>query len=534
MLLVSAEQMRTLDRLTIERYGVPGHVLMERAGSGATRALLELFPYMRRKGRRALICAGRGNNGGDGLVMARLLRRRGVRTEVVLLGRHADVSGDAARNLRAYTRGRSAVCEVTESNELGVLATRLAHTDIVIDAIFGTGLNSEIRGVHAEAIELINAAGVPVFAVDIPSGLQTDTGVPLGTAIQAEATATFGFVKLGQVLYPGVGFCGKLVVVDIGLAPEAVKAHAPTAALLEGNAVGGFVPLRERDAHKGDNGHLLVLAGSFGKTGAAQLVTRAALRVGVGLVTLVGPASLYPVYAAGVLEAMTDVLPDRDGLIRFDEPRLRELVHGKTVVVVGPGIGTHRDAELVVDWLLANLQIPMVLDADALTAVARDLGGLRRASGPTLLTPHPGEMGRLLGTDAVHVQADRIGIARQFAGEQGCTLILKGAHTVIADRSSRVWVNPTGNPGMAAGGMGDVLSGILGGLLAQRLQPTEAARLGVYLHGEVADCLASESGEIGFLASDVIAGLPAGLQALRERLVGSVKDTPRPKGAVIR
>ncbi len=519
MLLVSASEMRTLDRLTIERFGTPGHVLMERAGAGATRALLEVLPHMRRKGRRAVICAGRGNNGGDGFVMARLLRRRGVRTDVVLLGREADVTGDAGRNLRAYRRGgRAAVHEVIKATELRLLARYLDGADVLVDAIFGTGLNSDVRGLHAEAIEMINASGVPVFAVDIPSGLHADTGLPLGVAIQAEATATFGFAKVGQVLYPGARHCGTLAVVDIGLASQAVASNPPKTALLQADEVARFVPVRQAEAHKGEAGHVLIIAGSFGKTGAAQLAARGAARAGAGLVTLVGPSSLYPVYAAGVLEAMTEVLPDDEGRIRFDERRLSELLSGKTAVVIGPGIGTHDDAGRVVRWLLGRAEVPVVLDADALTVLTGDLAKLRGAKGGAVLTPHPGEMARMLGSDTASVQGDRVGIARRFAVEQHCTLVLKGARTVIADASSWVWINPTGNPGMASGGLGDVLSGMVGRLLAQGMAPPEAACLGVYLHGAAADRAAAEGGEVGLIASDVIAGVRSALQSLREQL----------------
>jgi hydroxyethylthiazole kinase-like uncharacterized protein yjeF len=518
MLLVSSEEMRELDRLTIERFGIPGHVLMERAGKGATRALLETLPHVRRKGRRALICAGKGNNGGDGLVIARLLRRRGARTDVLLFGRAEEVGGDALRNLRAYRRAGGVVREVTSVAGLDRLVGLLREADVVVDAIFGTGLNSALRDPQASAIDLINASGVPIFAVDIPSGLDADTGLPLGTAIQAEGTATFGFAKIGQVLYPGARLCGALAVVDIGIAPQAVAEHPPRTALLEAADVARLLPLRDAEAHKGTTGHVLVIAGSFGKTGAAQLVSRAALRAGAGLVTLVGPRSLYPIYAGGVLEVMTDALPDRDGRIRFDEDHLRRLAEGKAAAVIGPGIGTHTDAARTVRWLLRHLEIPVVLDADALTVVSHDPSALRKAAARVTVTPHPGEMGRLLGTSAGSVQQDRVGTARRFAIEHGCTTVLKGARTVVADGSGRAWVNPTGNPGMASGGMGDVLAGILGGLLAQGLPPAEAALLGVWVHGAVADRLAAEAGEIGLVASDLIGGLPVGLKALREHL----------------
>jgi NAD(P)H-hydrate epimerase len=517
MLLVSAEEMRTLDRLTIEKYGTPGHVLMERAGRGATQAIFAGFRHMRRKGRRALICAGKGNNGGDGFVVARLLRAKGVRTHVVLLAEASAVGGDAGRNLRAYRRLRAPLEEVTTASQLAAAAARFADADLIVDAIFGTGLASAVRGLQADAIELINASGVPVFAVDIPSGLNADTGLPQGSTVQAEATATFGFAKIGQVLHPGAGYCGRLSVVDIGIAPEAVAEHPPAATLLDARGVAPLVPTRRAEAHKGDCGHVLIIAGSFGKTGAAQLVWRAAARAGAGLVTLCGPRSLYPIYAASVVEAMSEALPDADGELSFAPEGLARLCAGKTALVVGPGIGTGEGARRTVEWLVTNGRVPAVLDADALNCLAADASLLGRASAPLILTPHPGEMARLIGRDGAAVQGDRVGVARDFARRHGCTLILKGARTVVAEPSGRVWINPTGNPGMASGGMGDALSGVLGALLAQKLDAGEAARLGVYLHGAAAD-RAAAGGEIGLLASDVIDALRPTLRALGEEL----------------
>ncbi len=513
MLLVTAEEMRALDRLTIEG-GTPGYALMERAGKGAAAMLLECVPSLRRKGRRAVIVAGKGNNGGDGFVIARVLQRRGVKTEVFLLGRLADLRGDAARAARAFAARKAAVREIGDSTGTAALARSLGGADAVVDAIFGTGLDKPVGGIHAEAIAAINSSGRPVFAVDIPSGLNADTGVPMGAAVEALATATFGFAKVGQALFPGVRHCGRLGVIDIGLSPEAIAAHPPRAALLEQPAVAELVPVRRTDAHKGECGHVLVIAGSFGKTGAAQLASRAALHVGAGLVTVMAPASLYPVYAAGVLEAMTDALPDDGGRIRFDEARLRAALTGKTAVVIGPGMGTHDGAERTVRWLLANADLPIVADADAITILARDRAVLRAARTHALLTPHPGEMSRLLGIATAAVQSDRAALARQFAVEHGCTLVLKGARSVIAEASGQLWINPTGNPGMASGGMGDVLSGMVGGLLAQGLSPADAACLGVYLHGAVADRLAVD-GEVGLVASEIIGGLRPGLHALR-------------------
>jgi NAD(P)H-hydrate epimerase len=437
-----------------------------------------------------------------------------LRAEVVLLAKASEIRGDAERNLRAYLKARGTVHEVTTGSELAEVAKRFAQADAIVDAIFGTGLASAVRGLHAEAIDLINASGVPVFAVDIPSGLNADTGLPQGSTVRAAATATFGFAKVGHVLYPGAELCGPLTVVDIGIAPEAFAERPPRSALLEAGDVAALLPRRRAEAHKGDCGHVLVIAGSFGKTGAALLVTRAAGRTGAGLVTLCGPLSLYPVYAGGVLEAMTGALPDDKGHVSFAPEALQKLVEGKSAIVVGPGLGTGEGARRTVEWVLTNSRAPVVLDADGLNSIAADTAILNRASAPTILTPHPGEMARLTGRDSRAVQSDRVGVAREFAGRHGCTLILKGARTVVASPTSMVWINPTGNPGMASGGMGDALSGILGGLLAQGLAPDEAARAGVYLHGAAADRAAID-GEVGLLASDVIAALRPTMHALK-------------------
>lgn len=513
MRLVTAEEMRALDQATIA-LGTPGHVLMERAGLGATEALFKLLPFMRKRGRRALVVAGKGNNGGDGFVIARALRRRGVRTEVILLARAADLTGDAERNLRAYVRGRGRVHEITKADGSGAITAVLAHADVVVDAIFGTGLNSVVSDFHADVIELINASGVPVFAVDIPSGLNANTGQPMGTSIQAEATATFGFAKLGHALFPGARLSGRLALVDIGLAPAALVQHPAEAWLLTSADAARLVPRRHAEAHKGDCGHVLIIAGSHGKTGAAQLATRAALRTGAGLVTLVGPASLYPIYAGGVVEAMTESLPDIDGRIRFDEGALRQLLKGKTTLLIGPGIGVDDEVRKVVHWLIEHARIPAVLDADALNCVSDAPNLLRRAQAPLILTPHPGEMSRLARTTTMEIQSDRVGSARAFAQRHGCTLVLKGARTVVAAGDRRGWINPTGNPGMASGGMGDVLAGMIAALLAQGLDAPDAACLGAYVHGAAADRAASENGEVGMIASDLIERIPRALAEL--------------------
>jgi hydroxyethylthiazole kinase-like uncharacterized protein yjeF len=524
MLLVTAAEMRRLDELTIQRYGTPGHVLMERAGAGATAVLLEQFPHVRR--RRVVIVAGKGNNGGDGFVMARLLRRTGVRAEVVLLGKQQDVKGDAARALTGLRRARVPITEATTASAIAKLPAAIKGAAVLVDAVFGTGLNAPVEGRYADLFHLMNASGIPILAVDIPSGLDADRGVPLGVAIQAEATATFGFAKLGQVIYPGIDHVGALAVVDIGIASEAVAEVRPRTRLLEPSEVGPLVPVRAPDAHKGSCGHVLVIAGSRGRSGAARLAAHTACRAGAGLTTLAGPASLNAVFSSGVPEAMTAPLADTDGVLQFDEFGLRALLEGKNAVIVGPGIGTHEEAQKLVRFLLREVELPMVVDADALTCIARARGILPAARAQCILTPHPGEMARLLGSETAGVQADRVGTARRFAETQQCVLVLKGARSVVAAPDGSAWINPTGNPGMASGGMGDALSGILGALLAQGLSLSEAACLGVYLHGEVADHVAARRGQIGLLATDVIEGVPAGLLRIRSAVDHRVPSPP--------
>lgn len=515
MYLVTAQEMRELDRLTIEQYGTPGHVLMERAGAGVTEALLDAFPHIRKTS--VLVFAGKGNNGGDGLVVARLLKKKGISCEVFLAGRKDQVKGDALRNLSAFLRLRGRVTEIIDASALALVQEKIARCGLIVDALLGTGLNAPVQGLMAALIDLITASGVPVVAVDIPSGLDADRGQPLGTAVQAELTVTFGYPKLGHIVHPGATHVGRLIVVDIGIVPEAIAAVRPQTTLLTAEAVGALVHVRQPEAHKGDFGHLLVLAGARGKSGAALLCSSAALRVGTGLVTLAGPGSLNTVFSSVLIEAMTIPLPERsDGSLSLDEEALAGALRGKSAVAFGPGIGVSIDTIALTRWLLTHSERPMVIDADGLNCLATDTSILRDAQVPVVLTPHPGEMARLLKTSNAEVQTQRLEVARVFAGQYRCYLVLKGAQTVIAAPDGRAWINATGNPGMASGGMGDVLTGILGGLLAQGYPPEEACALGVFLHGYAGDLAVQEKGEAGILARDLIERLPNGLRALRQ------------------
>ncbi len=513
MILVTAAEMRRLDARTIE-LGTPGYTLMERAGAGATDILLQRFPAVREG--RVVVVAGRGNNGGDGFIVARLLRAQRVRADVVLLAQQEEVVGDAARALGTLRKAGGRFVETVGEHALPQFAKELEAATLIVDAVFGTGLNQEVTGWRAAMLQRMNDSGVPIFAIDIPSGLDAERGIPLGVAVRAEATATFAFPKIGQVIHPGAEYVGTLAVVDIGIAAEALREVAPQASLLTAPDVAALVPWRQPQAHKGNCGHVLVLAGARGHSGAAILAASAAARVGAGLTTLAGPASLNDIYCSALPEIMTLALADAVGHIHFDEAELRQALAGKAAVVVGPGLGTHADASQAVGFLLREARVPVVLDADALTCLANDPTLLRQSRGPVVLTPHPGEMARLCSSDVACVQADRIATARDFAAKHGCLLVLKGARTVVAAPDGHVAINSSGNPGMASGGMGDVLAGMIGGLLAQGVSPRDAACLGTFLHGEIADHLVEHRGPIGYLASDIVSGIPEGYSRLAQ------------------
>ena len=508
MNLVTASQMQAMDRETIEVFGIPGRVLMEIAGRGAAGFLLERFPDL--AGRRLAVAAGPGNNGGDGFVMARCLAQRGLAVTVYLLCAAERVRGEAAANLALLAPLSVPVVVVPDEAALAARRGEMAAVDLGIDAILGTGLTSEVRGFYRSVIDFINRSGRPVFAVDIPSGLHAVTGQPCGDCIRAQATATFGLAKTGHFQQPGAAFSGALRVVDIGIPPHIVaKAHPPHY-LLTPQAFAGALAARPAGAHKGTTGHLLVLAGAPGKTGAAAMTAIAALRSGAGLVSLGVPAPLNAVLETLVLEAMTVPLPAATdgGLGSAAGGEIVGLLPGKQCLALGPGLGTGDETRALVRQVLSACPLPVVIDADGLNCLAAEPALLKNLDVPVILTPHPGEMARLAGATVQEVQADRIACARDFAQQFNVHLVLKGAGTVVAHPDGSVYLNPTGNPGMAAGGMGDVLTGLIAGLVTRGVPPAEAARAGVYLHGRAADGLARQVAPWGYLASEVMAAIP--------------------------
>jgi len=510
MKVVSGQVMQLMDRRAIGEFGVPGLDLMERAGRGCADAIVERFGAG--AGKRAVIVAGKGNNGGDGFVISRLLSERGWEAPVLLLATPDAVAGDAAANLSRLDPStvRSVPQGVAGEDEL------LKSATVIVDALLGTGMKSEVSGVYAEAIDRINAAGVPVVAVDIPSGVDAATGKVLGRGVRAELTVTFALAKLGNVLYPGAELCGRLVVADIGM-PDTVVAEAPGDEFVDLACAAGLFRPRSVTAHKGSGGHTLIVAGSAGKTGAAAMAANSALRTGAGLVTLAVPASLNPVLEQKTTESMTiPVGAGKNG--HFQAGALADIVRAaaaRDVVALGPGIGTAPSTVYLVHSLLTALPQPLVLDADGLNAVALQPELLLARRGRiTVLTPHPGEMARLAGCSIPEVEADRIGCARAFAMRYQVHLILKGARSIVAAPDGGIAINGSGNPGMASGGMGDVLTGVVAALVGQGYHPFAACRLGAFVHGHAADLLVETLGTQGMSATDVQEMLPGALRQL--------------------
>lgn len=509
MKLVTASEMRDLDRRTIQECGIPGIVLMEHAGTGAVELLVTSFPEIR-SGWVAVL-AGRGNNGGDGFVIARHLMNKGIRVRVFLLSCRDNVRGDALTNLQIWLNMGGEVTEILYKGNFTQVKKELAHASLIVDAIFGTGLNSAVTDVVKDVIAFINSLPTPVVAVDIPSGLDATEGKVLGAAIRADLTATFGMAKIGQVLESGMQYVGRLAVVDIGIPRSFIEEADIKTRLLDPEELDvGLLDPRPPQAHKGDYGHFFVLAGSPGKTGAAAMVCHGALRTGAGLVTLGIPATLNPILEAKLTEAMTEPIPDAGtGYLAADASgRIGQLLEGKTAVALGPGISTQPQVRELLLELIPKVPVPLIIDADGITAVASRPEILKKCKGSVILTPHPGEMARLVGTTTHKVQEDRIGAARAFATTHGCIVVLKGYRTVIANPDERIYINPTGNPGMASGGMGDILTGMIGGLIAQGLPPLDAALWGVYLHGMAGDLAVQTVGEISLIAGDIIDYLP--------------------------
>ncbi len=516
--LLTAVEMAELDRQTIESVGVPGVVLMENAADGCTRAILERWPAELAEG--VIVLAGPGNNGGDGHVIARKLANRGVAVQVWLLCDPGRVRGDARTNLDLLAAFDVPLRSLTTTTQVEEAAPELARAGVLVDALFGTGLERKLTGRFAAAVAAIGAAGRPVMAVDIPSGVEATDGRVLGVGVRADLSVTFCRPRLGHFLYPGADLRGALEVVDIGVPDSLVAASAPRAQLLDHSCLAPLTTPRAATAHKGTYGHIVLLAGSAAMPGAAVLAANAALAAGAGLITLVVPEGVQPLLRDLVPEVIVRSLPAADGGFAADaRDGLPQLLAGKTGVAIGPGIGRTAGTVEFVRHAVRNAPLPAVVDADGLRAL-EGLGSLEGAGAPRVLTPHPGELSGLLGVPTADIQADRPTAVRQAADRLGVTVLLKGACTLIAIPGGQLLVNPTGNPGMGSAGTGDVLTGLLASLLAQPgivgSDPAAATGAAAYLHGLAGDLAAVDRGEPGLRASHIIGALPRALAGARD------------------
>jgi len=515
MRILSAEAMREVDRAAIEDLGIPSLVLMENAAIGVVEALGRAFG----EAESAAVFCGPGNNGGDGLAVARHLAVRGWEVRVFLVTGGRELSGDAAAQLGICRKAEVPILEVSADNGLGPALEAAAECDVVVDALFGTGLARPLEGLFARVVEALNSLPLPRVAVDLPSGLSGSQARPFGVHVRADLTVTFAAPKVAHVFPPAADAVGEMVVTDLGIPPrlvEEVEDESGDLHLLMSEELAELLPEREAGSHKGDYGHALIAAGSTGKAGAAILAARAAVRAGAGLVTVAVPEPILQTVDLGSIESMTLGLPSgtTGQIVERAVDVLLDAAEGKAVLAIGPGLGQEAATAAAIRRVVLECPLPLVLDADGVNAFAGRAGELAGRRAETVLTPHPGELGRLLGISTAQIQEDRVAAARGAAEETGAIVVLKGHLTLVASGTA-VFVNPTGNPGMATGGTGDVLTGLLAGLLAQGLDALDATLVAVYLHGLAGDLAASRLGEVSLAAGDLIEILPAAFAALK-------------------
>lgn len=508
--IATGTQMREVDRTAIQERGIAGLTLMEEAGKALAAEICK--EAEKSVFREVILLCGGGNNGGDGYVAARLLGEKKIPVKVFSLTDPEKLTGDAGINYKRYREQDNKIIWIQSKSDLALLRNSMDFSDVLVDAIFGTGLSRPVSGLAAEVIRLINLwrdEEVPhrkktVISADIPSGVGADDGNVLGCAVRADKTVTFQCNKVGMLVEPGKSFSGEVTVFDIGIPEEVCEAKASEFFQIDAREAGKQIRKRPRQMNKGDAGKLLLVAGSKGMAGAAVLAAQGALRSGAGLVKVCACGEVVQVLQCAVPEATCLILGED---VHTNIEAIMEETKNFDAVACGPGLGKSEESRLLVEHMIKNTEKPMVLDADGINAAAADPNLLKEAKAPLILTPHPGEMGRLTGKSAKEVNEDRIGIAKSFSSEYNVTLILKGADSLIAVPEGRMYINGTGNPGMATGGSGDVLTGVVGAFLASGMKAEKAASLGAYIHGLAGDYEAETIGEYGMLASDIAMAL---------------------------
>jgi len=516
MKVVTAAEMQEIDRRATSEFGIPSLLLMENAGLQVALEIERSFQQCLHL--PLVLFCGKGNNGGDGFVIARHLLNRGRSVHILLFGRKQEVKGDALINLQILERMGVSIREVQKLSDLEADLRVIEGAGLLVDSLLGTGAIPPAKGLLGEAISFLNGSGKPIVAVDIPSGLGADESHPLGECVQATLTVALGLPKRSLILYPAASFAGRVKVADIGVPRQLLQNPEIRLNLIEGEEVVGAFPPRRRDAHKGNFGHVLVVAGSPGKTGAGAMASKAALRIGAGLVTFALPASLNDAMEAKLDEVMTEPLPETEErtLSSSALEKILHLLEGKDCLALGPGLSSHPETGELVRKLIPQVKIPMVVDADGINALSLHLQVLGQVQCPLVLTPHPGELSRLLSISVEEVQRNRIALAQKFSSGFRIFLVLKGKGTLICDPGGEVFVNPSGGPGMATAGSGDVLTGLLAGLIGSGINIPLSLRAGVFLHGLAGDLAAEEWGEEPMVAGDILSKVPDALRQIKK------------------
>lgn len=514
MKVVTPIQMNEIDNITISEVGIPGIVLMENA---AIKVVEEIVKYLGTIfGKEIIIIAGKGNNGGDAFAAARHLYNKGADIRVYIIIDKKAIGGDAAVNLGILENMGIPINELFEKKHVTLLMEKISDADIIVDGILGTGLKGNIKDNLKDVVEALNVSGKPIIAIDIPTGVNGETGEVSDVCIKATKTVTFGLPKLGLVVHPGCEYTGGLIIADIGLVSSVIDKMDIKINIIEKNFVAGLMPVRKNNSNKGDYGRVFIVSGSVGMTGAGCLAAGAALRSGAGLIYLGVPSSLTCVYDASLIESVTIPLEDNNSgyLAKGSLDRINEMISKSSVVAIGPGLSVNKDIIEIIEEIIEKSDKPIIMDADALNALSKDLSILGNLKTDAIITPHPGEMSRLLGISIEDVQNNRMKVATEFAIKWRVITVLKGSRTIVALPDGTIYINTTGNSGMATAGCGDVLTGIIAGLIGQGVCPSDAAVAGVYLHGLAGDGAVGIKGEHGMIARDLVEELPRVIKGL--------------------
>ncbi len=514
MKVVRTSEMKEIDGYAIERIGIPGIVLMENAAIRVIQQLKKDIGELLSK--NVVVFAGKGNNGGDALAVSRHLHNLGVNVLTIVVGPEDSIKGDARINLDILKNMTARLVVVEDQSHFEEIAASLFLADVIIDGLLGTGLKGEVSGLFADIIQLVNQAERYILSIDIPSGMDGDTGRSRGICINADRTVTLGFPKLGLLVGDGPKFAGEVEVADIGIPDKAIEGRDLSINLITRHEAVSLLPVRPPFSHKGNHGRILVIAGSVGLTGAAVLASSAAVRSGAGLVTLGIPSGLYNIAASKLTEVMT--LPLADSGSGFLSSKcieyLEDLLKNFDVIALGPGLGCSTEITEVVSWLVEHAEVPLVIDADGINSLSLNIDVLTKAKAPIVFTPHPGEMARLTGSQVKDVLENKMDVITGFSARWNCTVVLKDWRTITAAPDGQVFINTTGNAGMATGGTGDVLTGMIAAFAGQGMSPEAAAAAGAYVHGLAGDISADRKGQMGMTAGDLVESIPYALKEL--------------------